>query len=194
MLHKRSMVLCLLILLCFACTGSAEETESSKYVCTIRVNGAKEMASQLMQTNITVYLNDEALQKDLLSLAYHIYSDKGELLYYEGERTELEKWENNEVNIPLEINLTSYGTVPLNGNVRIEFDIVNISGGYWFSTGRDIQLETDSIECKGDIAHRFLESVHKAIQRPVTILINLASIAVFIFILKKLKQNDFSII
>lgn len=195
MSHKRLGFLCLVMtILCLACSGYAEKEEEASCVCRIQVNGPTEVASQLIQTSVTISLENEQLRNDALYLSYHIYSETGELLHYEGERTLLTDWKEGEVTIPIEINLTSYGTVPLNGNVRIEFDIADVSGGYWFSTNDAIQLDADAIGCKGDILNRFKESAVKAIHRPVAIVMNLASIVVFVVILKKLKKNDFSII
>ena len=193
---KRIATLCVLLVYCLIplCGISEEVVQPVLSKCILRINGDKEVASQLFKTSVTVQIDDEDLKKDMLSLAFHIYSNTGELLYYEGERVRLENWQGNEVTVSREINLTSYGSVPLDADVIIEFDIVNETKGYWFSTSPGIKMDAEVITCKGGIIPRFIESANKLFHRPVTVLVNIVCIIAFIIIIIKLKRNNFSVI
>ena len=184
------------VLLFMALQSLAEENSGGQIQCSIHVEGDTEVAASLIETEVSVYLNDETLKNDQLSLSYHIYSNEDQLYVYEGERKQLGTWVDGQEScrVPVRIDLNAYGDVPINQDVVIRFDVVDESKGFWFSTNSDIRLETDTINCYGGVIPKLKESIRKVLRNPVALLFNVASVILFVFIIIKLKQNDFELI
>ena len=196
-INMKRICFCLLSLFFFlnVTLSYAFETNTQPIHCNILINSEKEVASSLIETNVFVEIDNNELRQDQLYLSYHLLSDDGNLLYYEGERIKISTWNSDGLAVvPVTIDIYNYGNISPKQNIIIQFDIVDESKSFWFSMNPDIQLNNDSLNYKGGFVPKIMDSFQKALQHPIAIFINLVSLVMINYILVKLKQNDFELI
>lgn len=165
--------------------AAAQASEVPPILAHVRVEGSKFTASQKIAVQVSVMIGSEELCEDQLALSYHIYRPNGDLLLFEGARINLKDWVNGEItNIPVAISLDSLPGLFEEKELDIEFDIVNETVGYWFSTSPGVELTTDRIQYRGHFIDKAKECALRALQHPISILVNAVLwIAVFSTIL-----------
>lgn len=186
-------IICILWM-CLGCigllSGIAFATEQEMVESQIWINGSTKTSSQKVAVQVSVSVSHLDVEDEHLALSYHIYGKNNELLLFEGERISLENWVNGTIeNIPVYIDIANLGDISREKELRIDFDIVNETGGYWFRTSPGVKMEATSIEYNGGTVMKLKESVLKAMNRPIALVMNLGlDFFVLWFILTRKKK------
>lgn len=171
--HKWVSFFLVLVCAMLAFAANARADENAPVPVTIDVVGSNMTATKKILVQVSVTVDSDELCNDQLALSYHIYGRRGELLIFEGERIKLKNWVKGEItNIPVELLLDSIPSLQNEKELFVEFDIVNETVGYWFSTSPGIKLTTDGVQYRGYFLDKFKECALKALQHPFSLLVN----------------------
>lgn len=142
-MRRLSLILIVVLLVGFIDTQLSLASVAPKSDAKIAVVNKQEKYSKVFSTTVQVLFINNALYNEKVHLSYHVYNSKGDLLLFEGERLPLNFISDNLYYATFNVDLEKLKT--REKNLTVQFDLVDQSKSFWFSTNSNVILESDQI-------------------------------------------------
>ncbi|QCT04494.1 hypothetical protein E6C60_3789 [Paenibacillus algicola] len=157
----------------------------------IEVNTEEEQFSLRFSVDLTIKFQDKELYNNKTYLSYHIYDTNDNELLWEGERFPFNINSIGLAQQSIELDLETIAASNDSKNLKVEFDLINESEEYWYSTNSDVQFQTDTILVDQSYFKRFIGTFKNSfLNSPIIFSLNLIGFITLLITFHKLRKSQ----